>query len=98
MARVRSGRSWPLRDRLGTDFTLLVTAHTSDATLLLDSARAMGVPLRELALVDPAWRSRLGGALLLVRPDHHIAWRGDRLLMPASSLLNVVCGSVGPVT
>jgi hypothetical protein len=98
LARAHSGHSWPLRDRLGPDFTLLVTAHTPDATLLLDSARAIGVPLQELALVDPAWRSRLGGALLLVRPDHHIAWRGDRLPMPASSLLNVVCGAVGPVT
>jgi len=83
-----------LRDRLGPDFTLLVTDRSADTTALIESARATGVPLRQVTLPEGPWRSRLGAALLLVRPDHHVAWRGDCFTVPASVLLNTIGGSM----
>ena len=55
----------------------------------LAAARASGVPLSVLALDDPALRERCGAGLVLVRPDQHVAWRGDRVEAPASLLSRV---------
>jgi hypothetical protein len=65
-------------DRLGTWFTLLAVGVAPSAALVAAAARR-GVPLAVLALDDPAARAVYGRGLLLVRPDHHIAWRGSAL-------------------
>jgi len=62
-------------DRLGPWFTLLaVDADPCDA--MVQAAAQRGVPLRILRLADATARAVYGPGLLLVRPDHHIAWRG----------------------
>jgi hypothetical protein len=40
------------------------------------------VPLRAVAIDDPAVASLYGAALVLVRPDAHVAWRGDSIDAP----------------
>jgi hypothetical protein len=36
----------------------------------------LGLPLDILAFHDPEARRLYGADLVLIRPDHHIAWRG----------------------
>ena len=68
-----------LYDHFGAGFTLLATGDAPEDELARAStaARAAGVPLtvlrpREGAIAD-LYRARLS----LVRPDQHVAWRGD---------------------
>ncbi len=87
------GRS--IYDALGTEFTLIVLGPGAVAGPLLDSADRLRVPLSVLDLGDsPELRDRYGADLLLVRPDQHIAWRGDSIESPDELLAQVV-GSTG---
>jgi hypothetical protein len=69
-----------LYDRLGCDFTL-VSLAPADASRFVDAARALAIPLARLDLSrEPAasgLRELYGADLALVRPDQHLAWRGD---------------------
>jgi len=47
------------------------------AAPLIRAAEQRGVPLRAIAIDDPAVAALYGAALVLVRPDAHVAWRGD---------------------
>ena len=63
-------------DRLGPWFTLVcVGLRPSDP--LVAAAAARGMPMEVLQLDDPHLTKIYGNALLLVRPDQHIAWRGS---------------------
>ncbi len=69
-----------LYDRLGRDFTLLRFA-AADGAPFAAAAGALAVPLAVLDLShEPAareLRELYGAELALVRPDQHVAWRGD---------------------
>jgi 2-polyprenyl-6-methoxyphenol hydroxylase-like FAD-dependent oxidoreductase len=69
-----------LYDRLGRDFTL-VSLAAADASGFVAAARVLGIPLAQLDLSrEPAasgLRDLYGADLALVRPDQHLAWRGD---------------------
>ncbi|WP_232230014.1 FAD-dependent monooxygenase [Polaromonas glacialis] len=71
-----------LLDLFGTGFTLLSTVELAPAaqTDWSSAAAALGVPLEKVIRTDAAVRDLYGAELVLIRPDHHIAWRG-----PASS-------------
>jgi hypothetical protein len=75
-----------LHDRFGPEFTLLKFRGASerDAVDIADAARARGVPLTVLEVPGDAARALYGAELALVRPDHHVAWRGARLADPAA--------------
>ena len=67
-----------LYDRLGGGFTLLRLGGTkADSAALLAAARERRTPLAPLDIADPALRELYGTDLVLIRPDQHIAWRGD---------------------
>jgi 2-polyprenyl-6-methoxyphenol hydroxylase-like FAD-dependent oxidoreductase len=87
-----------LYDRLGRDFTLVALA-TVGASRFIEAARALGIPLAQLDLSrEPAageLRELYGADLALVRPDHHLAWRGDARA-DASALLERVTGRLTP--
>lgn len=73
------GGGTALHDRLGAGFTLLRLGSSSlDTTGLETAFHALGAPLDVLTLDDPQVRRVYGYDLLLVRPDRHVAWRGDR--------------------
>jgi 2-polyprenyl-6-methoxyphenol hydroxylase-like FAD-dependent oxidoreductase len=75
-AWLRDGRS--TLDLFGRGFTLLdFGADGPGVSRLAAAAAARGVPL-EIATVDePAVRDLYDCRLALVRPDGHVAWRGD---------------------
>jgi 2-polyprenyl-6-methoxyphenol hydroxylase-like FAD-dependent oxidoreductase len=66
-------------DRLGAGFTLLNLGGEGAETGPIEAAfRNLGAPLQVLSLPDPALRTVYRRKLILVRPDVHVAWRGDR--------------------
>ncbi|UVS81458.1 FAD-dependent monooxygenase [Actinokineospora sp. UTMC 2448] len=85
-----------LFDRLGDGFTLLrLGDRPPEAGAFTAAARAAGVPLTVLAVPDPDVRDLYGRDLALVRPDHHIAWRGDRAPDDARAVIAAVTGHQG---
>lgn len=92
-----SGRS--LFDALGPGFTLLcLRAPSDDAHRLRVAARQRGVPLMLVGITVPEARELYGRNYALVRPDQHVAWRGDRVPNDAKSLLDRVTGAREPST
>jgi hypothetical protein len=72
------GRGSSLYDRLGAAFTLLrLGATTIDTTALQDAARLAGIPLKVLDVGSEAARDLYDRDLALIRPDQHVAWRGN---------------------
>ncbi|MCG8441953.1 MAG: hypothetical protein MI723_09095 [Caulobacterales bacterium] len=66
----------PLFDRLGPAFTLLCFGGaTGDA--LARAAEEAGAPLKVVAVDDAHAAALYERKLVLVRPDQHVAWRGD---------------------
>jgi hypothetical protein len=80
-------------DLLGDGLSLLRLMPGEDDDLVAAAARR-GIPLTLVDLTDvPGMRSRYGADLLLVRPDQHVAWRGDAVPEP-DALLGAVLGEV----
>jgi 2-polyprenyl-6-methoxyphenol hydroxylase-like FAD-dependent oxidoreductase len=65
-------------DRLGKWFTLLVLEDV-DTSAIETAAARRGVPLKVVRIDDDKVRQVYEKALILVRPDNHVAWRGDEL-------------------
>ena len=83
-----------LYDRLGPGLTLLDCGATpAELEAFRDAASSHGVPLEVLALGDPALAERYGAPLVLVRPDHHVAWRGPHPPGDLDALIDVVRGA-----
>ncbi len=80
---VRLPHSWlgenrSLYDTLGAGLTLIVLdAATGAWEPMLTAASARRVPLDIVDLRQRKLQDRYGAALILVRPDQHVAWRGD---------------------
>ena len=91
----------PLFDRFGPDFTLMVMGDGEVAGWQA-AADALGVPLRVLRVADAAdaaVRQVYDADAVLIRPDHHVAWRGAVDADPAQILRRAVgSGSAGAGT
>jgi hypothetical protein len=71
-----------MQDRIGYGhgYTLLRLGGTRADTAALERAFAgIGAPLQVLAVPDAAPRDIYGHDLMLLRPDLHVAWRGNAL-------------------
>ena len=85
-----------LYDLLGKEFTLVRLGPTADVDALSEAAARLGVPLEVLDLAHlPRLRTLYEADLVLVRPDQHVAWRGDDVADPAA-LLRTVIGAEEP--
>ena len=83
-----------LYDHFGPDFTLLVLSGAAEDAAAIDAAAAAcGVPVRIVAPGDPRLVARYGARFALIRPDQHVAWRGDALPADCRDLLARVTGS-----
>ncbi|GAA1560202.1 FAD-dependent monooxygenase [Kribbella lupini] len=84
------GRS--VLDLVGPGFTLLRTDPECDVSAWTAAARELGIPFTVVDLPQ-RWPDRYPTALLLVRPDQHIAWMGGADARP-DELLTTVTGHV----
>jgi len=91
-ARLPDGRS--TLDLYGRGFVLLRFDESAPADAELEwVATGMGVPLQVVDIAERAIADLYGRLRVLVRPDGHVAWRGDRLPMDLAALLDTVRGA-----
>jgi 2-polyprenyl-6-methoxyphenol hydroxylase-like FAD-dependent oxidoreductase len=81
-----------LYDRMGPEFTLLRFDPALDVGPLARAAGMRRVPLEILDVGAPAEVAR-EGALVLSRPDQHVAWRGHRAPADPLSLIDHIRGA-----
>ena len=79
-------------DLFGLDYTLLCFADTPqcDAANWQAAALAVGVPLAVVYVGSAEAQILYAASRVLIRPDHHVAWRGDANADPGA-LLAMVC-------
>jgi hypothetical protein len=87
------GRS--LYDALGPHFTLLRFQPACDVSAFTNAARDRGVPMAVLDVVPREPSAAYRHALVLNRPDCHVAWRGDQVPENPHALIDLVRGA-GP--
>jgi hypothetical protein len=78
-------------DLFGRGFVLLRFAD-APAAALNEAAKARGVPFSVTDIADPSIAAIYGASLVLVRPDGHVAWRGDVAPDDAGRLIDRVRG------
>jgi hypothetical protein len=71
-------------DLFGDGFTLLRLGNDAEPSPIERGFAERGVPLKTVNVEDPAIRGLYERALVLVRPDGHVAWRGNAV--PANPL------------
>jgi len=77
-------------------YTLLCLGGTkADSSGLERAMRACAAPLARLDLPDEAAREIYGCDLLLLRPDLHVVWRGNRAPEDAGEVAATVTGQAG---
>jgi|SRR5579883_744514 2-polyprenyl-6-methoxyphenol hydroxylase-like FAD-dependent oxidoreductase len=83
-------------DLFGEGFVLLrLCKQPPDVDRLLQAARVRGVPLREVAIAEPEVAALYERKLVLVRPDGHVAWRGDMLPSDPAAIIERMRGALG---
>jgi 2-polyprenyl-6-methoxyphenol hydroxylase-like FAD-dependent oxidoreductase len=84
-------------DLFGRGFTLLgFGAAAAQARPLLDAAKQRKLPLSFAAIADPHAAELYQRRFVLVRPDGHVAWRGDHIPEDALCVIDVVRGAADP--
>lgn len=78
-------------DKLGLYFSL-VSLDEFDSTDIEAVAAELGVPMTIVRLNRTDLKAVYERAFLLVRPDQHVAWRGDALPADFAGLLRLVTG------
>ena len=86
-----------LYDHFGEGFTLLATnGHSGTEMVNAEAAaRQLRIPLKIVAPADARLRPRYNANFALIRPDQHVAWRGDTLPEDMVPLLQTVSGRAG---
>lgn len=91
-AWIAEGRS--TLDLFGGGFVLLRLGDSPPpATALIEAAERRGVPVQVVDLAEPQIAALYERRLVLVRPDGHVAWRGDTLAADVLSLIDRVRGA-----
>jgi len=85
-----------LYDALGPDYTLIRIDPTVQVSSLVEAAARRGVPLSILDLDESAVCPLYRHKLVLVRPDQHVAWRGDKEPSSPMELIEIVRGAHTP--
>jgi aromatic ring hydroxylase-like protein len=88
---LRDGRS--LYDALGPDYTLIRVDPAVRIADIVEAAARRGVPLAVLDIDAPDARKLHARKLVLVRPDQHVAWRGDEEPAVPLDLIDLVRGA-----
>jgi len=80
-------------DLFGRGFVLLDFGAPSGGDAIATAARRRGVPLASFAIDDPAVAALYERKLVLVRPDGHVAWRGDTAPADTLALIDRIRGA-----
>ena len=88
---LRDGRS--ILDLYGRGFVLLRFPGAPSGAAIEQAARSRGVPLTTVTLDEPEAAKLYERRLVLVRPDGHVAWRGDALPADALALIDRLRGT-----
>ncbi len=83
-------------DLFGRGFTLLQFGDANGAAGIAAAAGQRGVPLQTEALHEPEAAELFERKLVLVRPDGHVAWRGDAVAGDPVALIDRVRGAAQP--
>ncbi|KAI3605385.1 2-polyprenyl-6-methoxyphenol hydroxylase (plasmid) [Cupriavidus necator H850] len=84
-------------DVLGQDYALLRLCADVDVARLLDAAAQRGIPMKLVDLSGESIPDAYGHALLISRPDQHVAWRGDAVPEDPVALVDMLRGAHGKV-
>jgi len=88
---LKDGRS--TLDLFGRGFTLLVlSSKPIDTSAFTMAAQKVGLPLDVVTLDEPQVQDVYERPLVLVRPDGHVAWRGDSVPENAGGIIDKVRG------
>ena len=80
-------------DHFGTGFTLLLLPGCKDDGDAFAAAAAENrIPLKRYSVRLPEIRDLYGAGMALIRPDQHVAWRGDRSPEQAAATLRMAVG------
>jgi 2-polyprenyl-6-methoxyphenol hydroxylase-like FAD-dependent oxidoreductase len=79
-------------DLFGLGFTLLRFADL-DVDAFVEAAVDCGVPLQVVDVRDDHAHTLYERDLVLIRPDHHVAWRGDTVPDRPGAILNRIRGA-----
>lgn len=82
-------------DIFGGGFVLLRFDRAAGGESLVAAAGERGLPLAAHDIADPAAAELYERKLVLVRPDGHVAWRGDTAPENPAELIDTVRGEVG---
>lgn len=85
------GRS--VYDAMGLDYTLMRFDPTVDVDPLKKAAAQRGVPLAVLDVQSDQVPLAYRHALVLSRPDQHVAWRGNQMPTNAMTLIELIRGN-----
>jgi 2-polyprenyl-6-methoxyphenol hydroxylase-like FAD-dependent oxidoreductase len=79
-------------DLFGRGYVLMSFIAVDEVQRFADAAREAGVPLALHMLDEPAVAALYEKRHVLVRPDGHVAWRGDALPIDPAALLATISG------
>ncbi len=83
-----------LYDHFGPEFTLMKLGGTkTDTSAIQSEAGKHGVPLKVIDVPGDEPRDAYERDLVLVRPDQHVAWRGNALPPDSLALIDTVRGA-----
>jgi 2-polyprenyl-6-methoxyphenol hydroxylase-like FAD-dependent oxidoreductase len=82
-----------LFDHFGSGFCLLKLDPAAEGAPIERAAGNVGMPLKILEFDNHSIRALYERALVLIRPDQHVAWRGDAPPSDCAALINIVRGS-----
>src|SRR5450631_317209 len=89
---LRDGSS--LYDHFGANFCLLKLDPSVDTAPIDRAAERLAMPLTVYELNNTEARSLYERKLVLIRPDQHVAWRGDELPSDSDWLLDATRGAL----
>ena len=81
-------------DEFGPEFTLLQLNRDKDPKPIMKAAQSTGVPVSLVHLDNEEAREIYATDLILIRPDHHVAWRSDSVPSDPEAFLRKVSGGV----
>jgi 2-polyprenyl-6-methoxyphenol hydroxylase-like FAD-dependent oxidoreductase len=83
-----------LYDHFGLGYTLLALPGTGGHAIarVHEAAQSAGVPLTVISPEEPSLKDLYRARFTLIRPDQHVAWRGDVLPDALDLLFSRLCG------